>query len=386
MTQTYDAIVIGAGAMGSAAAYYLARRGQRVLLLEQFEIDHRRGSSYGFSRIIRYSYDSPEYVELAKDTYPLWHAVENELGERLVFKTGGIDFGPADDPTLLSTIKSVRDSGIDHELLPMDEAHRRFPQFRFDEDWLVLYQPDSGFVTASKAVRGHVRLARAHGADIMDNRPVDSIRVNGDSVEVSTAKGDFSAARLIVTAGSWAKSLLADTGLHLPVRVLRCQLNFLQPDDLPLHSHERCPVYIVHVRSREPESIYGIPAHGGSGFKVAWHGGSEVAHPRDIDYSPDADNIASLRGFLRRHIPGVADAPLADSRICLYTQTPDEHFIVDTHPQHAHVVIGAGFSGHGFKFSAVIGKMLSDIALDGQTPHNDSLFKLARFSANQDSS
>ena len=379
MTQTYDAIVIGAGAMGSAATFYLARRGQRVLLLEQFEIDHRRGSSYGFSRIIRYSYDSPEYVDLAMDTYPLWQAVEDELGERLVFKTGGIDFGPADDPTLLSTIESVRESGIDHELLSLCEAHRRFPQFRFDEDWLVLYQPDSGFVKASKAVRGHVKLARSHGADIMDNTPVDSIRVSDDSVEVSTRKDAFSAGSLVVTAGSWAKSLLADTGLHLPTRVLRCQLNFLQPDDLPLHSMEQCPIYIAHVSSLEPETVYGIPAHGGSGFKVAWHGGAEVGHHSKIDYSPDADNIDSLRGFLRRNIPGVADAPVSDSRICLYTQTPDEHFIVDRHPRHAHVVIGAGFSGHGFKFSTTIGKMLSDIALDGQTPHNDSLFKLARF-------
>ena len=131
MTQTYDAIVIGAGAMGSAAGYYLARRGQRVLLLEQFEIDHRRGSSYGFSRIIRYSYDSPEYVELAKDTYPLWHTVEDELGERLVFKTGGIDFGPADDPTLLSTIKSVRDSGIDHETAAVGRGASALPAIPF---------------------------------------------------------------------------------------------------------------------------------------------------------------------------------------------------------------------------------------------------------------
>ena len=379
MTKTYDAIVIGAGAMGSAAAYYLSRRGQRVLLLEQFELDHRRGSSYGYSRIVRYSYDRPEYVELARDTYPLWQALEEELGETLVIKTGGIDFGPVDDPTLLATIESARATGIPHELLPLDEAHSRFPQFRFDDDFLVLYQPDSGLVQASRALRGHVKLARRHRADVLDNTPVESLQIGADSVDLRTSAGDFSAGRLVVTAGGWAKSLLAETGIDLPLRVLRCQLNFLAPDDVALHSAERCPVYIVHVRSRIGESIYGIPAHGGSDFKIAFHGGPAVAHPSQVDYMPDADGADRLRPFMRRHIPGVADAPLSESRICLYTQTPDEHFIVDTHPQHAHVVIGAGFSGHGFKFSTAIGKMLSDIALDGATPHNDDLFKIARF-------
>ncbi|MCY4464337.1 MAG: N-methyl-L-tryptophan oxidase [Chloroflexi bacterium] len=381
MTETYDAIVIGAGAMGSAAAYYLSRRGQRVLLLEQFEIDHRRGSSYGFSRIIRYSYDSPEYVELAKDTYPLWFALEDELGEQLVTKTGGIDFGPEDDPTLQATIASVRDGGLSHQHLSPLEAQKRFPQFRFDDNFAVLYQPDSGFLRASRAVRGHVRLARANGATALDNTAVAAIRIGSDSVEVLSSRGDFSAAKLVVTAGSWAKSLLAQTGIDLPLRVLRCQLNFMSPADLPMHSAENCPIYIAHLRKRDGEAIYGIPAHDGSGFKVAFHAGPAVAHPSEIDYSPSAEDVDNLRPFLRAHIPGVADSPVQSSRICLYTQTPDEHFIVDTHPENAHVVIGAGFSGHGFKFSTTIGKMLSDIALDGSTRHNDSLFKLARFSA-----
>ncbi len=378
MTQTYDAIVVGAGAMGSAAAYYLSQRGQRVLLLEQFELDHRRGSSYGYSRIIRYSYDRPEYVALARDTYPLWFALEEALGETLVVKTGGIDFGPAADPTLQATIESARATGIPHELLSLDEAHARFPQFRFDDDFLVLYQPDSGLVQASRAVRGHIKLAREHGAEILDNRPVESIRIGADSVELRTGAGKTSADKLVVAAGSWAKSLLAETGIDLPLQTLRCQLNFMAAEDIPLHSAEQCPVYIAHLRSRIGESIYGIPAHGGSDFKIAFHGGQAMQHPSQVDYAPDADNAEKLRPFMRRHIPGVAEAPVSESRICLYTQTPDEHFIVDTHPKHAHVVIGAGFSGHGFKFSTTIGKMLSDIALDGHTPHNDNLFKIAR--------
>ena len=379
MTQTYDAIVIGAGAMGSAVAYHLSQRRQRVLLLEQFELDHRKGSSYGYSRIIRYSYDFPEYVELAKDAFPLWSQMEAELGETVYFKTGGIDFGPATDPTLQATIAAVRTSGIPHDLLSPAEAQRRFPQFCFDDDFQALHQPDSGFITASKAVRGHLKLARSLGATILDNTAVTEIRLNSDSIEVAATDAVFSAGKLILTAGAWARTLLAQTGISLPLQPLRCQLNFMAPPNMNLFDAARCPVWIAHVSQRFPTTIYGIPSHAGSGFKIAFHGGPPLQQLAAVNYSPDADNVETLRPFMRAHIPGIAAAPVRESRICLYTQTPDEHFIVDAHPAHQHVVIGAGFSGHGFKFSPLIGKMLADIALEGATPHQARLFKIARF-------
>ncbi len=379
MNNNFDAIVIGAGAMGSAAAYYLSRRRQRVLLLEQFEIDHRKGSSYGYSRIIRYSYDYPEYVELMKDTFPLWLALENELGETLYHRTGGLDFGPADDDRLRATIKAVAAGDIDHELLSVPEAQRRFPQFQFGAGFSVLYQPDSGFISASMAVRGHIRLARRQGAVIRENTAVEQITVDSNSVEIRAGGQRYSAGKLIVTAGAWAKSLLRETGLELPLTTLRCQLNFMLPAALRRYESERCPVWIAHVSKHFPEAVYGIPSHDGSGFKVAFHSGAAMGSPAEIDYAPDASNLEALRPFLRAHIPGIADAPARESRICLYTQTPDEHFIVDVHPGHKHIAIGAGFSGHGFKFSTMIGKMLSDLALDGATPHQDRLFKISRF-------
>ncbi len=379
MAQTYDTIVIGAGAMGSAAAYYLSKQGQKVLLLEQFELDHKNGSSYGFSRIIRYSYDYPEYVALAKDTYPLWFALEDELQDTLVIKTGGIDFGPPDDEMLQNTIKSVKGSNLEHELLSIDEAHQRFPQFKFRDDFQVLYQPDSGLVMASKAVLSHIKLAQKRGTTVKDNTPVQSINILSDSVEIKTESDTYSAGRLVVTAGSWAKSLLAQTGIDLPLTPLRCQLNFMMPDNLNQYDAANCPVWIAHVSGLYPESIYGLPSHSGSGFKIAFHGGAPVNHPSEIDYTPDADNIENLRKFMQAHIPQVANAPVRESRICLYTITPDEDFIIDTHPNHSHVVIGAGFSGHGFKFSTIIGKMLSDIVLEGETPHEDTRFKISRF-------
>lgn len=380
MAETFDTIVLGAGAMGSATSYYLSKQGQKVLLLEQFELDHQNGSSYGFSRIIRYSYDYPEYVELAKDNYPLWFAVEDELGEKLVIKTGGIDFGPADDDMFKNTIKSVKDSNIDHEMLSLDEAHKRFPQFRFADDFKVLYQPDSGLVRASAAVLGHIKLAQNHGAIVKDKCPVQSINIHSDSVDVTANGETFFAGRLVVTAGSWAKFLLEQSDIHLPLSILRCQLNFLLPENLnEQYSAENCPVYIGHVSTLYPETVYGIPSHHESGFKIAFHGGKPVNHPSEVNRTPDEDNVTNLRKFMKNHIPQVASAPLKESRICLYTMTPDEHFIVDTHPEFSHVAIGAGFSGHGFKFSTIIGKMLTDIVLEGETPHNDSLFKISRF-------
>ncbi len=381
MTKTFDAIVIGAGAMGSAATYYLSERGESVLLLEQFELDHQKGSSHGYSRIIRYCYDRSEYVELAIDNYPLWFALQEELGEALYVKTGGFDFGPADDDRLQDTLAAINANNIEYEMLSVEEAQYRFPQFQLNADFQVLYQADGGFIKASKAVLGHITLAKRRGATVKDRTAVRQIQIKPNSVDIITDGGTYSAGKLIVTAGSWTKSLLAQTGIDLPLVPLRCQLNFLMPEDIAAYDAANCPVWRAHVRDlfSSPVYIYGLPSYDNTGFKIAWHGGQALRHPSETDYQPDEDNILSLRAFMRAHIPGVADAPLRDSRICLYTQTPDEHFIIDTHPAHEHIVIGAGFSGHGFKFSTIIGKMLTDLALDGATPHNDRLFKISRF-------
>ncbi len=381
MRNSFDAIVLGAGAMGSAAAYYLSQRGAAVLLLEQFELDHQRGSSYGYSRIIRYSYDFPEYVELAKDSFPLWRRLQEELGETLYVKTGGIDFGPATDATFQATVSAVRASAIAHELLEPAEAQRRFPQFRFADDFQVLHQPDSGFLKASRAVRGHIQLAQAQGATVMARTAVEAIAMRGDSVAVQTQAGTFYGGKLIVTAGAWSRQLLQQTGIELPLVPLRCQLNFFATGDIDMYQAEACPVWIGHVASLFPETVYGIPAHGGSGFKAAFHGGPPISELARVDYQPGARDVDSLREFLSAHIPGLAAAPVQESRICLYTRTPDEHFIVDAHPEHSQIAIGAGFSGHGFKFSTTIGKMLAEIALDGATAHNNRLFKIERFIA-----
>lgn len=378
--QTFDVIVLGAGAMGSAAAYHLAKAGQRVLLLEQFEIDHQKGSSYGYSRIIRFSYNDAAYIKLAKATYPLWATLAEESGERLHIKTGGLDFGAPTESTLQDTITSLRSADIPFEILAPRDAEKRFPQFRFDDDSLVIYQADSGMLAPSKCVRAHVKIAQQNGATILDHTPVTRLKIHPDSIEVQTPNETFSAGRLVITAGSWAGKVLAETGLKLPLQPIRVQEAYFQPVNANLADYEpgRMPVFIYHRGYLQGDAMYGLPTIDGSGVKAARHGGTPFQQP-DINYTPDSAVIDDIRVFTRQYVPAIGDGPLVSTRICIYTMTPDEHFIIDQHPDYPHVVLGTGFSGHGFKFSAGIGSILSDLAVHGSTVQDISLFKISRF-------
>lgn len=376
---TYDAIVIGAGAMGSAAAYYLAREGASVLLLEQYELDHRWGSSYGASRIIRYSYDVVDYIALAKPNYELWAALQAEAGETLLIPTGGVDFGRKGDTSLTATRESMAAMNIAHEVLTPAEANERFPQFRFAEDMEILYQQDSGMLAASRCVRTHVRLAQQYGAVLQTNEPLQALEIHADSVTVTTARGRYQAGKLVITAGSWAARMLQPTGLALPFVTLRCQLNFFEPHENPdQHDIAQMPVFIYH-REDITQAMYGLPSYQGGGVKAAFHHGEEKAHPDEVDYEPDAATVEAVREAIGDYIPAVQQGKLLNRRICLYTQTPDAHWVIDRHPAHEHVIIGGGFSGHGFKFSTLIGSILTDLALRGDTPHKIDLFRVDRF-------
>lgn len=380
---TYDTIVLGGGAMGGATAYYLAKAGERVLLLEQFEFGHMWGSSHGDSRIIRYSYNEPRYIELARSAYQLWSDVESEADVQLLVKTGGIDFGRADEKTLLDTLNSVQSANIPHEWLDAPEANKRFPQFHFDDDMRVLYQADSGMLKADICLQTHLRLAVKYGAILVEKTPVTQIDIHPDSITIHTTTTTYTSARLVVTAGAWAGRLLADVGVNLPLQPLRCQVAYFNPqDEHPMqYDSSQMPVYIWHRHQNINEAMYGLPSLNGSGVKAAFHTGQKVAHPSEVNYTPDEATVSAIRETLRPHLPRVMAGDVVATYICLYTMTPDEDFIIDHHPNHRHVVIGAGFSGHGFKFSTLIGKMLSDLVLHGDTPHDTSLFKLRRFLA-----
>lgn len=376
MSETADLIVLGAGAVGSAAAYHAARRNLRVVLLEQFEIDHQRGSSYGASRIIRYAYDHPAYVRLVRAAYPAWAELEHEAGETLVYPTGGVDLGRRGEATFEATLQTLEGEGVPFELLGPAEAERRFPQFRLDDDMFLIYQAGAALLPASRCVRAHVRLATGYGATVHTGEPVLSVTLRDHGVTVRTAKQTYSAAALVLAAGAWANDLLAPLDFELPLRPVRCQENYFAPLRPAEFEIGAMPVLVAHL-PEYPFRPYGLPSLDGSGFKLGQHGGPDFDPHRD-DRPMDADALNSVRQFAERHLPGATNQHLS-SRVCLYTMTPDEHFIVDAHPAHPNLVVSAACSGHAFKFSGILGSILVDLATDGVTMHDLSLFRANRF-------
>ncbi|HYO89788.1 MAG TPA: N-methyl-L-tryptophan oxidase [Candidatus Limnocylindrales bacterium] len=377
MAHKADVIVLGAGAIGSAAAYHAARRGFSVTLLEQYAIDHERGSSYGVSRIIRYAYDHPAYVRLARAAFLAWDALADEAGEALLTRTGGVDIGNRSDPALVATAAALESEGIPFELLDAQESRRRFPQFRLDDDMAMLYQADAAILPASRCVGAHVRLAERHGAHIHTEEPVARIEAHDSGVRVTTSKAVYESAVVIVAAGSWANDLLAPLDFALPLRPVACQENYFAPAVPETFAIGPMPVFIAHMSEDYGYMPYGLPSVDGSGFKLALHGGPDF-DPHRPDRPVDTTVIDAARRFAGRHLPGAADQHLS-SRMCLYTMTPDEHFIIDRHPAHPSVIVGAACSGHAFKFSTLLGSILVDLAVDGQTAHDISLFRAGRF-------
>ena len=380
MTQKFDAIVLGAGGVGSAAAYYLTKAGQKVLLLEQYELNHQKGSSYGFSRVIRYTYDNPIYIELMRAAYPLWFALEEAAGEKLYVKTGGLDFGFPREKTFQTLKQSMDEAELDYEYLSADEVKRRFSQFHLDERMAALYQSETGLLKASRCVLAHILLAQQQGATICDRTPVTKIIPHSNSVEVHTATETYTAERLVITAGSWSKALLAEQGIDLPLKIMPCQLGFYQPQEPAAFKPGKFPVFFAHMNGDYGEMPYGIPHEDESiGLKVTtFYGWDTVDRPSEVDYTPSEEWLERIRNFSRQYIPGAAGETISTRR-CLYTLTPDKHFVVDNHPNYNHIAFGAGFSGHGFKFTTLMGKILAELALEGKTQHDTSLFKLSRF-------
>ena len=379
MVQHFDAIVIGAGGVGSAAAYYLSQAKQRVLLLEQFELDHQKGSSYGVSRVIRYAYDNPIYINLMKAAYPLWFALEEAAGETLYVKTGGIDVAIANDPSFQQVAASMEQTGIECDRLSISDARKHFPQFQFDDNMEVLYQQDTGMLAASRCVLAHIRLARERGTVILDNTPVTKITLQNNSVEIQTATETYSAEKMAIAAGSWTKTLLSQVGIELPLRIMPCQLAFFQPDNPANYQPKNFPIVLTHLYRECGEKPYVLPSYQNSGVKVStFYGWETVSHPQEVDYTPDNNWIDLLRDFLSQYIPG-ANGPLISTRRCLYTVTPDKDFIIDRHPHYPQLAFAAGFSGHGFKFTTLVGSILADLTLKGETAHDIASFKASRF-------
>jgi sarcosine oxidase len=377
----YDVIIVGGGVMGCASAYHLAKRGRRVLLLEQFTIGHERGSSHGHSRIFRLAYDMPDYVRLAQAALPLWRELERESGADLLLQTGGLDYALPGTPAFESTRDTLAALGVEFEQLDRAALTRRFPQFNMPDSIAAIYQPDAGILDASRCVATLAAEARRHGADVYEHQPARQLGAAGSGAQVRTDAATYTADRLIVTAGAWARPLLRQLGLDLPLTVTREQVAFFTP--LPTHlasdsdqfAPGRFPIFIEHAVASP--AAYGFPIFGLPGVKLGFHQGGPAIDPESQDRTPDDAMNAALHAYLERWVPGAA-GELLFSQTCRYTNTPDEHFIVDRHPEHAQIVIGSPCSGHGFKFGALMGSILADLAERGATAHPIELFGLAR--------
>ena len=372
-----DVIVIGIGGMGSAAAWQLARRGKRVLGLERFDIPHTMGSSHGVTRIIRLPYyEDPRYVPLLRRAYELWREIESASREQLLVTTGSIDAGPEDGDLFQGALASARLHHLNHEVLNGAELAERYPAYRFPREHRAVYQPDGGFIASERAIVAHVRAAQSLGAEIhARERVLEWEPVDADRVRVVTDKSRYTAARLVLTAGAWIGELAAPLRqIAVPERQV---LAWLHPKRPEFFEPTRFPVFNVAV---DEGRYYGLPIYEVPGFKFGryHHRGETVTSPDDLRREPDAADEQLLRQFAERYFPEGCGPTMA-LRTCMFTNTPDEHFVIDQHPMYPQVILASPCSGHGYKFCSVIGEIVADLASGaGETRHEIDFLKLSR--------
>lgn len=371
----FDVVVVGVGGVGSAATYHLAGRGARVLGLEQFSIPHDLGSSHGLTRIIRLAYyEDPRYVPLLHQAYQLWHKLETEVGKQLLVTTGMLNIGPPGSFAFEGAWRSARLHHLPHEVLSADEVQHRYPAFQLPEEMQALYEPRGGFLLPEACIVGHVDQALLAGAQIHGHERVTHWKADGEGVRVITNRETYYADRLVLTAGPWTGKLLA--AMHLPLQVERQVLGWFQPHQPELFQAGRLPVWGL---VGDEGYAYGFPIYGVPGFKLGkYHHHRETVDPDTMNRTPDSRDEETLRAFLRRYFP-LANGPTMALKSCIFTNTPDEHFILDHHPEWPQVILASTCSGHGFKMASVIGQILADLALAGKTKHPIDLFGLNRF-------
>jgi sarcosine oxidase len=351
--------------MGSAAAAHLAARGQRVLGLEQFQPAHDRGSSHGRSRVIRLAYfEHPAYVPLLRRAYDLWRRLERDTGRRLLQITGGLMMGAPDSDVVAGSLRSASEHGLAHELLDAAEVRRRYPALTPQPGTVGFHESEAGVVFPEEAIRAHLDVAVDHGARVHFDEPVEGWRVTASgTVEVTTTRSRYEAGRLVIAPGAWAAQLFQLPAL--PLAVEPQTLYWFNPAGGPdAFAADRFPIYIWDLG--DGVQFYGFPADDDGRVKVAFFRTNNGDEP-------------SLRAALAARIPSLASGALVATASCKYTLTPDHHFVIGRHPDHDQVVIASPCSGHGYKFATVIGEILADLAIDGNTPHAIDLFSPSRF-------
>lgn len=367
----YDVIVIGLGGMGSAAAYHLAARGQRVLGLEKFTPAHDRGSSHGGSRIIRQSYfEDPAYVPLLLRAYQLWDQLARDSGRDVYRMTGGLFLGPPDCLTVAGSLRASRQWDLPHDVLDEHEIRSRFPNFSPQPGDIALFEAKAGFARPELTVQAHLDLAEKAGATLRFGTEVLDWTETAGGVTVRTADGVHRAGQLVICPGAWAPQLLAEFGI--PITVERQVLYWLDPVGGAAPFVDQ-PIFIDENASGM--QIYGFPAIDGpgGGVKVAFFRKGVECTPETIDRTVHDHEIGEMRQRVSELLPAL-DGPCLRSATCMYSNTPDQHFVIARHPDSMNVTVACGFSGHGFKFVPVVGEILADLATSGATAHPISLF------------
>jgi sarcosine oxidase len=377
----FDVIVLGLGAMGSAAAQHLAERGARVLGIEQFTAAHDKGSSHGGSRMIRQAYfESPDYIPLVLRAYELWRRVERDTETRLLRITGGLNIGSRDGDLVKRTVAASERHSIPFEVLEPREIRARFPVVVPQVDDVAVHETNAGYLFPEECIRAQLALASRAGADLHFEETVLSWRAENHAVEVLTSNGTYSAGHLVIAAGPWANQTLHGI---FPLRVTRQVMAWIQPTTgVEPFMPERFPVFLCEDLDGGYPG-YGFPALDGpaGGIKVATHGSDGMCTPETVDREIHEADLQRIIDRLKVRMPAL-EGEVVRARTCLYTMSPDEHFVIGTHPQFASCSVACGFSGHGFKFAGVVGEILADLAISGSTSHPIELFSPKRFAGN----
>ena len=375
--RVYDAIVIGVGGMGSATVYQLAKRGLRVLGLERFRVPHEMGSSHGITRIIRLAFhEGPEYVPLGRRAYELWRELEERSGGQVLHVTGSVHAGVPGATAFESTLRACVEQDVPHEVLTSAELSARFPGYGLPPEMSAVVQPEGGFLMPERCVEGHLAVARGLGAEVHEQEQVLDWEAFSGGVRVRTDAGVYEAGSLVLTAGAWAGRLVPELAeVAVPERQV---MGWYEPDDPAIFSPSRFPVFIVTM---DGDEYYGFPEFGVPGLKLGkFDDTGEAADPDALDRAWRTEDEEMLREFLRRCFPKAAGR-LLRMAVCMFTNSPDRNFIIGKHPAWPQVSFAAGFSGHGFKFSSVIGEIMADLAERGETRHDIALFAPSRFTS-----
>ncbi|GAA4715181.1 N-methyl-L-tryptophan oxidase [Brevibacillus fulvus] len=375
MDTQYDVIIVGAGSMGLAAGYQLAKQGKKLLMIDAYDPPHGYGSHHGDTRIIRHAYgEGREYVPLALRAQQLWGQLQEETGTKLFWQTGVLNIGEADSAFIREVIASAEQFALPLETYTAEEVTKRWPGFSLPNHFVGCFEPNSGVLLVEECIRAMRKLAVANGGELLTNTAVEQIIPDGQAVIVKTRERTYRAAKVVLSAGAWVPKILPN--LSLPLVPTRKTVGWFAAD-AHLYDSAHFPAFNVQT---EQEIYYGFPDFQGSGVKVGRHDGGQAVDPALMNrqFGAEQEDEADLRSFLQTYMPQAAGA-LVSGKVCLYTFTPDEDFIVDRHPDDPRIIIAAGFSGHGFKFATVIGEILSELLTAGATRYDIRRFALDRF-------